>query len=544
MKETLRAVAAALGVAAISLGTAAEPLVIGRRHPLYHWAGTAFQLFGPVVFDLFLFWAIFSLILLSARSQGRWRIAVWMGVVLLFLPRALLVALSQESLDKLQAATGISLGKTYWTIHTLVALSLWILLIALWRPRRSRRYETAIGFCATVLAFLGISGALLVLELGLSWSQAYGLNKPKPLHAPVATAAAGLPHHRVIWVLMDEMSQDQVFDHRYPGLQLPAIDALAQTSTVFTQVAPAGFFTELAVPSLLSGDLMDDSKGTPQGNLLLHLKDTGQWRVFDGHHTIFVDALRAGYNTGVAGWYNPYCRTMSTVLTSCTWANGTDWELKSGMMPDAGFFNNATVLVAPLAGRRTEVLLSKLLHDPALDPYHQYGMLHLKDYQGLVQDDDRFLQDPSLGFVFLHLPIPHPGGIYDRVHHQFSNEATTYVDNLALADEYLGHLRTVLEQSGQWDSSDVVIMGDHSWRTQLWKSQVNWTEVEQKASGGNFDSRPFYLVKLAGQHAGLRMEQPFQAIRTREMFDQILEGTITTPEQLSSWAAQAPGAPH
>ena len=48
--------------------------------------------------------------------------------------------------------------------------------------------------------------------------------------------------------------------------------------------------------------------------------------------------------------------------------------------------------------------------------------------------------------------------------------SSSYVDNLALADKCLAGIRQTLEQTGQWDSSTVVVMGDHSWRTkQFWK---------------------------------------------------------------------------
>ena len=47
----------------------------------------------------------------------------------------------------------------------------------------------------------------------------------------------------------------------------------------------------------------------------------------------------------------------------------------------------------------------------------------------------------------------------------FSTKHTSYVDNLALADRYLAHIRQLLEQNNQWDSSTIIVMGDHSWRT-------------------------------------------------------------------------------
>ena len=60
---------------------------------------------------------------------------------------------------------------------------------------------------------------------------------------------------------------------------------------------------------------------------------------------------------------------------------------------------------------------------------------------------------------------------------------TSYINNLALTDLYLAHVRRLLERRGQWDSSVVVVMGDHGWRTKLiWKSSSGWTDEDETAN--------------------------------------------------------------
>ena len=90
---------------------------------------------------------------------------------------------------------------------------------------------------------------------------------------------------------------------------------------------------------------------------------------------------------------------------------------------------------------------------------------HSTDYRNLLAAGDAYLADPSINFLFLHMPIPHPYGFYDRSKETFSTKHTSYIDNLALADRYLAHIRQLLEQNNQWDSATVIVMGDHSWRT-------------------------------------------------------------------------------
>jgi arylsulfatase A-like enzyme len=139
-------------------------------------------------------------------------------------------------------------------------------------------------------------------------------------------------------------------------------------------------------------------------------------------------------------------------------------------------------------------------------------------------------------FTFLHLPIPHPNGIYDRKAHRLIAGPSSYLDNLVLADRYLSHLRAELEKSGQWDSSTILVMGDHGWRTSLvWEKTSGLTAEEQKASLKAFDPRPAYIIKLAGQRTGRRVDTPFDARETRALVDEVMAGRVRTADDLQRW---------
>ena len=61
---------------------------------------------------------------------------------------------------------------------------------------------------------------------------------------------------------------------------------------------------------------------------------------------------------------------------------------------------------------------------------------------------ETLIRDQSIDFVFIHLPVPHPPGIYDRrAGHQ--RPTGTYIDNLALADRTLGDLMRILDATPQ-----------------------------------------------------------------------------------------------
>jgi arylsulfatase A-like enzyme len=181
---------------------------------------------------------------------------------------------------------------------------------------------------------------------------------------------------------------------------------------------------------------------------------------------------------------------------------------------------------------------SPVLNVLEMMPWHRQTpdsiYFHRLDYQELLVAGDKLLEDRSATFVLLHMPIPHGPGIYDRRTASFATSNPSYLDNLALCDGYLAHVRKELEQNGTWDSTTLVLMGDHSWRI---TSGADLAPEERAASdGGQFDDRPAYIVKLAHQTTPARIDTQFAALRTRDLFDNLLTGRISTSQQLASWA--------
>ena len=113
--------------------------------------------------------------------------------------------------------------------------------------------------------------------------------------------------------------------------------------------------------------------------------------------------------------------------------------------------------------------------------------------------------------------------------------ASSYVDNLALADTVVGRMRAEMEAAGTWDGATVIVMGDHGWR-QIWQEFDFWTEEDQKAMGeGDFDPRTACLVKLPGQRQSVAITNAFDTWRTRELLSKVARREIATPAQLSAW---------
>ena len=530
MNRLMRSACVALGLTTIYVIRIVDPLVDGNHIVVYHWSGRPLVLFGPIVINFLVVWAVLTLLLLLVRTPGRIRVAVW-GAIILFTPSIVL-----EDLALLPSFTPAHWARLALISFAVVAYSL---LMLLWRPSFAERFEHVIGFASTVLQFVAISGGILFFQLARFGWQARSLNDQLPLHhSQIVPAAETKP--RIIWVVLDELSYQQVYVNRFQGLQLPTFDALANEATLFTHPIPASIpidtniRTEKILPSLLTGKPVDAMHSTPAGQLSLHNPDAGAWQPFDQHDTVFQDALGAGYSTALVGWYNPYCRLMPAVLDHCFW---TFWDNpQNGMLPGGTLASNLPQpILSFVMSHGLPQSLQQFLPKDSVDTNP-----HIADYRNISDAADKALLDRSEGFVFLHLPIPHPSGIYNRKTDQLATGSSNYIDNLALADKYLAHLRSTLEQSGQWDSSTVVIMGDHSWRIMDWKGASDWTAEEQSASlGGQFDNRPLYIVKLAGQQKGTRIDTPFHALGTRKLLDALFTQNIRSTEDLSTWAQRA-----
>jgi Sulfatase len=514
----------AFGLANLYLVDLTGPLIATDHDLVYHLIGSASSVILPIIVYLVALSLLFTALLYLAERPGALRVIIWAAFVLA-LPSILLHTIANFS------GTEVPDWLTYLVASVCVATL--IAIAVLWK-RFQPRFEKIQHAAAAILGLFAFTGLLISAQLVWSGWQARNLNPAATLHEPQLASAP--PRSRILWLLLDELSYQQLYERRFPGLELPAFDQLAAQSTVFTHVVPAGEYTRYILPTLFTG-LPSNAVNVSARGLLLSLRDpsTGKWTSFRQHQTIFQDAIDAGYVTGIAGWYNPYCRIMPEVLDHCFWT----------------YRESTPANLSP--NRSLAVDLLRPFRRLWLDTKHLFGRgpgapsdesrdirQHSTDYRNLLQAGDAYLADPSITFLFLHMPIPHPYGFYDRSKKVFSTKHTSYIDNLALADLYLAHMRQLLEQNNQWDPATVIVMGDHSWRTSsIWKDSMTWTAEDEAAShGGEFDSRPAYIVKLPNQQTPTRIDQPFSAVSTRALLDALLQEHLQTPADLETWASQ------
>ena len=334
---------------------------------------------------------------------------------------------------------------------------------------------------------------------------------------------------RIIWILLDEFSYDQSFGHRQSSVLLPHFDAFAQQSTLFTEVQPVGYRTETVVPSLLVGRRVAQVRSDYNGMLSLRLANQSHWTHFSADASIFGEARRLGWSTGIAGWYNPYCRILGSVLDSCYWTFAD--PMRNGLSGRQPAIANALAILPLLQ------LASPIFHLKQEDGVSDN--LHLADYQRLMAQAAALLENERIRMLMVHLPVPHPPGIYDRRSGTF-RQGGTYLDNLALADRALGKVLEELRGTKSWEHTTVMVSSDHSWRVPIWRREAGWTSEEEAASQGRFDPRPLLMIHFPGQTTGDRITRPTSALAEHDMLDAMLRGEMGSAQELRSWPAQRP----
>lgn len=408
---------------------------------------------------------------------------------------------------------------------------IWVALLLLLLLRFPLWYRRVIRVGDAVGVFFAIFGICSIIQL--LWVMTW---RPGPQQITTAWSTASQQtreHPRVVWVLFDELSYDQLFEHRAHDLALPNFDVLRSQSTLYTNMQPIGLKTVKIVPSLLSGAVIDDFRYGFDNTFKVHYEGVHGWHVLDGSGTVFHDAERAGWRTAAVGWYNPYCTIYRSALDSCYWTNldRTDGD----MAQRYSLWRNTA---RPFQGLGIQLVSPELADRRSCDfDVRQRLQTHLN----LQQHAMELLKQDQADFVFLHLPIPHSPNIWSRVNDDYARGCgSSYMDNLALADRTLGSVMAMLQQSPRWKDTTVIVQGDHSWRIMLWDWLPAWTEEDDQASRNEFDPRPALLIHNAGQTQPETDGRALSLLFVHDALEDVLQGKTVQP--VTQRPAQSPPA--
>lgn len=375
-------------------------------------------------------------------------------------------------------------------ISVAIAAAAWIAILAVLIFRAPKAASKLYRFAGAVLTGAAVFAFVMTAQLV---SAAFWRPGIQAFSGTVPAQSATTP--RLVWIIFDELAYKPVFEARDPSLDLPNFDRLRRQSTVYSNVKPIGYHTRLVVPSLLLGRIVTSSTFTAKNQFLVRTDDDPHWEPFDSTASLFGLAGKRGISTSIVGWYLPYCPIFAGTATECYWSND---DTEDGAPPsiNASFFDDVWF---PLRIVAEQLVAPRIA---VADVAHWESLSHVATVKDLTQHALSALANSQADIIYLHLPTPHPPAFWDRHSHQYG-VGGSYLDSLDYSDRFLGQILDVLEAQPRWSETTLVIQGDHSWRTGIWRTAPGWSEEDERVShGGQWDPRPFLLIHTAGQTNG------------------------------------------
>jgi hypothetical protein len=363
----------------------------------------------------------------------------------------------------------------------------WIAVLAFLILRAPAIASRLYRFGSAVLTGSAVFAAVISWQLvhAALWQPA-----PQAFARPIPMQPPNKP--RLIWILFDEFAYKPAFEARDSSLQLPNFDRLRRQSTLYTQVTPIGYQTTLVVPSLLLGRIVRSATYTAGSHYLIRTIDSPHWQPFDVNASLFGMAEQRGVTTSIVGWYITYCPVFAGTANECYWSND-DTELGAPPSRDASFAEDVWF---PL-----RILVEQFLapHMASADVARWESQGHIATVKDLSQHALATLATSQADLIYLHLPAPHPPAFWDRRSHTFA-VGGSYLDSLDYSDQLLGRMLDILEAQPRWAATTLIVQGDHSWRTRMWRPRPGWSAEDERIShGGEWDQRPLLLIHTAGQ---------------------------------------------
>ena len=334
---------------------------------------------------------------------------------------------------------------------------------------------------------------------------------------------------RIVWILFDELSYKLALVKPPPGQHFRILERLHSESVSFGNLEPVGQLYRSGYP-IPAGEAADPAN--PQhtaGPARVQEQGRKDWVAYDASHTLFATAQAYGWSPGVVGWSIPYCRIFAGFLPRCFWQPGVAGELSfepwvargDSMLSDAWGLPRAFLAEAHSSRQADAKRLEAAINDD----------------RELMEQMQLTLGDERIHFVYLHLPVPHAPGVYNRRTHAWC-ACGNYLDNLTLADDLLGTLLKEIDATSGADATTVIVSSDHSWRVPLWQHTMYWSAEEERVSGGRFDPRPVFMIHFAGQRSGSEVLEPLPELVEYDILSGMLQGKIAGPDDVRALVGQ------
>jgi hypothetical protein len=346
---------------------------------------------------------------------------------------------------------------------------------------------------------------------------------------PPAPMAAGQPKTRILWLLFDELDEVITFDRRPKSLALPEFDRLRRQSVFATNAVSPAAWTMEAVPALLTGRNVTFAHPARSSELQLSFDGSTIRVPWSQEPNVFSRAMERNVNSGLAGWYHPYCRVVGHTLSYC---RSVLWEqYDNGILSNAGRHIRTVLAAIPFTQTRLGLF----------GPFHKDGPEEgIRRHSLIMESALDMIRIDNLGLMVVHFSVPHWPVIYDRFSRSLSAQTTNnYLDNLILADFVLGTIRTVMESGGVWDQAVVIVSSDHGFRSHMWDpphGEIDPAELQTLQT--EFRNRVPLMIKMPNQVQGYEYVRSLSTVITHDLILGIIDESIGSPEELVAWLDQ------
>jgi hypothetical protein len=351
-------------------------------------------------------------------------------------------------------------------------------------PRIARKLSSA---GSSLLAGMAVFAFVMTWQLGRATLWRPG---PQAFATPIPVADPHKP--RLVWILFDELAYKPVFEARDPSLQLKNFDRLRAESTLYTDMTPIAYRTTRAVPSLQLGRIVTDVTYTADNRYLIETEDDPHWEPFNTQASLFGMAKQHGLTTSIVGWYVAYCPVFASVATECYWSN-EDAQDRGPTRLDASYAENVWFPLRILA----EQILSPSRAWADVAAWNAEG--HIESVKDVSEHALQTIDTSQADIIYLHIPAPHPPAFWDRRTGKYA-VGGSYLDSLDFSDRLLGQILDRLEAQPRWAATTLIVHGDHSWRTEMWRPLPGWSAEDERVShGGQWEPRPVLMIHEPGQ---------------------------------------------
>jgi hypothetical protein len=381
---------------------------------------------------------------------------------------------------------------------------LWIAVLAglLWKAPKFAVHLRAAG--STILAGFAVFALVMTAQLVRATLWRPG---PQAFASRIAPASPDKP--RLVWILFDELAYQPVFEDRDPSVHLPNFDRLRAESTLYTDMTPIAYRTTRAVPSMLAGKPVTDVEYTAANQYLVQYGEGAHWQPFDARASLFGMVKAHGLTSSIVGWYIAYCPVFRDIANACYWTN-EDAQDRGPTSTSASYAENVWFPLRILVEQMVMPRWAKA------DVAEWNARGHIASVKDVSEHALETIASSQADLIYLHLPAPHPIGFWDRRTATYA-VGGSYLDGLDFSDRLLGQMLNDLEAQPRWAATTLIVQGDHSWRTAMWRPLPGWSDEDERAShGGRWDPRPVLMIHQPGQANPQTVTTPTSVMRVHD----------------------------